>query len=207
VRQAEIYGPSHRLLGRGGEGQRCGELLITALRAADLAAPADWRIGGRGAQERVICMARRVWARRDESSAAGLLRRMLNLDAIAVPPYRVAFRQVVVVGREPGCSVDQLADDVGVVGVPAGFGEHVHQDAVSVTSRCSGGHQGNWPVASSPSGRTSADMGWFLAFGAGTSPAPPALDTIRQSFVASLLVTHGTCHTAATRLTARPSQP
>jgi len=46
----------------------------------------------------------------------GLLRSLLNLLRIAIPPYLIAVRQVVVVGCESRCAIDELADDTGTPG-------------------------------------------------------------------------------------------
>jgi DNA-binding MarR family transcriptional regulator/GNAT superfamily N-acetyltransferase len=55
---------------------------------------------------------------------------VLQLGAIAIPPGLVARRQVVVLLAYSGGAVDELADEVGVPGVPVGLGHHVHQDLV-----------------------------------------------------------------------------
>src|SRR5680860_1423213 len=64
------------------------------------------------------------------SAPAGFLRYALQLVAVSLPPPLVSWRHVVVAVTQPGCSVDELADDVGVTGVPIGLGDHVHEDAV-----------------------------------------------------------------------------
>ena len=46
------------------------------------------------------------------------------------PGVGVALGQVVVVGPQTGRTVDQLADDVGLPGVPIGLGDHVDENPV-----------------------------------------------------------------------------
>jgi DNA-binding MarR family transcriptional regulator/GNAT superfamily N-acetyltransferase len=59
-----------------------------------------------------------------------LARRVLQPVPVARPPRLVPGREVAVAGPYPGRPVDELADDVGVTGVPVGLGDHVHQDLV-----------------------------------------------------------------------------
>ena len=56
--------------------------------------------------------------------------RVLQPVPVAHPPRLVPGREVAVVGPQPGRPVDELADDVGLAGVPVGLGDHVHQDPV-----------------------------------------------------------------------------
>jgi DNA-binding MarR family transcriptional regulator/GNAT superfamily N-acetyltransferase len=55
---------------------------------------------------------------------------VLQPGSVALPPGPVARRQVVVLLAYSGGAVDELADEVGVPGVPVGLGDHVHQDLV-----------------------------------------------------------------------------
>src|SRR4051794_10204632 len=63
-------------------------------------------------------------------SAAGLPRDRLQPVAVALPPSVVARRQVVVAVEQAGGSVDELANDVGVPGVPVRLGDRVHQEVL-----------------------------------------------------------------------------
>src|SRR3954447_7192988 len=63
-------------------------------------------------------------------TAPALASGSLQSLAIFLPPPRLHGRHVVVVQPEPGSTVDQLTDDVGLARVPVGLGDHVHQNAV-----------------------------------------------------------------------------
>ena len=74
----------------------------------------------------------RHWFEKTIGALAGtcLAGRVLQPVPVAGPPRLVPRREVAVVGPDPGRPVDELADDVGVTGVPVGLGDHVHQDLV-----------------------------------------------------------------------------
>jgi dipeptidase E len=61
---------------------------------------------------------------------AGLPCLALEPAPVALPPRTIARRHVVVARAQADRAVDELADDVGLPGVPVGLGDHVDQDLV-----------------------------------------------------------------------------
>src|SRR5689334_24646696 len=66
----------------------------------------------------------------DGLARAGLARGALEPAPVGLPPRLVACRHVVVALTQAGRAVDELADDIGLPGVPVGLGDHVDQDLV-----------------------------------------------------------------------------
>src|SRR6266550_2783770 len=66
----------------------------------------------------------------DGLARACLARGALEPAPVALPPRLVAGRHVVVALTQAGRAVDELADDIGLPGVPVGLGDHVDQDLV-----------------------------------------------------------------------------
>src|ERR1039457_4994004 len=60
----------------------------------------------------------------------GLKRRAFHAVPVAFPPVLVTSRHVVVAVPQPGGPVDELADDVGLAGMPVGFGNDVDEALV-----------------------------------------------------------------------------
>src|SRR5581483_6485704 len=60
----------------------------------------------------------------------GLACRPLKSTPVLLPPGLVAWCQIVVAIAQARGAVDELADDVGLPGVPVGLGDHVNQDLV-----------------------------------------------------------------------------
>jgi hypothetical protein len=60
----------------------------------------------------------------------GVARGALEPAPVGLPPRLVAGRHVVVARAQADRAVDELADDVGLPGVPVGLGDHVDQDLV-----------------------------------------------------------------------------
>ena len=67
------------------------------------------------------------FARRAPLSLQG---RAFQALPVAFPPGLVALGHVVFAVPQAGCPVDEFTDDVGLAGVPVGFGDHVDQDLV-----------------------------------------------------------------------------
>src|SRR6202022_186622 len=66
----------------------------------------------------------------ERRTLAALERRALEAAPVALPPRLVARRHVVVAVTQTSGAVDELADDVGLPGMPVGLGDHVDQDLV-----------------------------------------------------------------------------
>ena len=96
------------------------------LRATTGGASPDWPVVSQlpliSGNQRLADLARRA--------LAGLAGRALEPAPVALPPGLVARSHVVVAFPQAGGAVDELADDVGLPGVPVGLGDHVDQDLV-----------------------------------------------------------------------------
>ena len=67
------------------------------------------------------------FVRRDPVSFLG---HTFQAAPVAFPPRLVTLCHVVVAAAQPGGAVDELTDDVGLAGMPVGFGDHMDQDLV-----------------------------------------------------------------------------
>src|SRR6516225_5120863 len=106
---------------------RTSFMAASSLSVVVIIVPCAQRAAGSRAAGGLACLARRV--------VTGLVlvrlpRGELDPAPVAVPPGTIARRHVVVARTQADRAVDELADDVGLPGVPVGLGDHMDQDFV-----------------------------------------------------------------------------